>query len=60
MTVRRRNILLTFERLKATKSDADDSKKDQQAFQGTWSVVEVTFVGEKVPMGETKNGTFVF
>lgn len=38
----------------------DDSKKDQQALQGTWKVVEVTFGGEKVPKGETEKGTFVF
>lgn len=49
---------LTFERVQAKKGD--DSKEDQQALQGTWSVVEVTFGGVKVPQGETENGTFVF
>lgn len=51
---------LTFERVKANKGDGEDSKKDQQALQGTWRVVEVTFGGEKVPKGETETGTFVF
>lgn len=51
---------LNFERVKAKEGDGDDSKKDQQALQGTWSVVEVTFGGVRVPKGETENGTFVF
>src|SRR6187399_2183172 len=38
----------------------DDPKKDQQALQGIWRVVESTFVGEKVPKEATENGTFVF
>ncbi|HUG68380.1 MAG TPA: TIGR03067 domain-containing protein [Pirellulaceae bacterium] len=38
----------------------DDSKKDQQALQGTWRVVETTGSGEKLPKSDVDKVTFVF